>query len=207
VDYSTAPETIIGERGIHIDVQASLGPELSRVEPSRFEAGAQIQIYGDDLHGSNLEAVLGDTVLTITERRPDRLTVTVEGTPGTPVASGTALSAGELPLVVRRRLSPTRTRSSNLLAARLLPTVSSAALVAGDLTLTGVLLGDDADDVVVAFYQDGRTVRLFDVVATSVNQQTLGITGVGTAVPAGTYRAVVLVNGQQARSSPAVVVP
>lgn len=207
VDYSTAPETIIGERGVHIDVEASLGPELARVEPSRFETGAQIQIYGDDLHGSNLEAVLGDTVLTITERRPDRLTVTVEGTPGTPVASGTALSAGELPLVVRRRLSPTRTRSSNLLAARLLPTVSSAALVGGDLTLTGILLGDDADDVVVAFYQDGRTVRLFDVVTTSADQQTLGITGVGTAVPAGTYRAVVLVNGQQARSSPAVVVP
>ena len=207
VDYSTAPETIIGERGVHIDVEASLGPELSRVEPSRFEAGGQIHIHGDDLHGSNLEAVLGDTVLTITERRPDRLTVIVEGTPGTPVASGTALSAGELPLVVRRRLSPTRTRSSNLLAARLLPTVSSAALVGGDLTLTGLLLGDDADDVVVAFYQDGRTVRLFDVVTTSANQQTLGIAGVGTAVPAGTYRAVVLVNGQQARSSPAVVVP
>ena len=48
-----------------------------------------------------------------------------------------------MPLVVRRRLSPTRTRTSNLLAARLLPTVNSAALMAGDLHLQGLLLGDD----------------------------------------------------------------
>lgn len=207
VDYSTAPETIIGEEGIHIDVQPSLGPSLSRVEPARFEAGSSIRIYGDDLHGADLDAVLGDTVLTITERRPERLTVTVEGSPGTPIASGTALSAGELPLVVRRRLSPTRTRSSNLLAAGLLPTVSGASLVAGDLTISGVLLGDDSDDIVVALYQDGRTVRMFDVATPAVGQQSLLVSGVGGAVPAGTYRAVVLVNGLQARSSPAVVVP
>ena len=207
VDYTTAPETIIGERGVNIDVEPTLGPALSRVEPTRFEAGAEIQIFGDDLNGANLEAVLGDTVLTITERRPDRLTVTAEGSPGTPIAAGTALSAGEHPLVVRRRLSPTRARSSNLVAARLLPTVSSAALVAGNLSLTGFLLGTDSDDIVVALYQDGRTVRLFDVVTPSVNQQTLDVPGVGAAVPSGTYRIVLLVNGQQAKASPAVVVP
>ena len=69
-------------------------------------------------------------------------------------------------LVVRRRLSPTRTRSSNLLAARLLPTVTSAALVGGDLQLHGLLLGDDTDDVIVALLprSDGATVRLFDAV-------------------------------------------
>jgi hypothetical protein len=151
--------------------------------------------------------VLGDTVLTITDRRPDRLTVTVEGTPGTPIASGTALSAGEHPLIVRRRLSPTRTRSSNLLAARLLPTITAATLPAGNLSIAGRLLGTDSDDAVVALYQEGRTVRLFDVVTPSANQQSLGIAGVGAGVPAGTYKVVLIVNGQQARSSPEVVVP
>jgi hypothetical protein len=110
-------------------------------------------------------------------------------------------------LVVRRRLSATRTRSSNLLAARLLPTVSGAALVGNDLRVTGVLLGTENDDIVVAFYQDGRTVRLFDVVTATVNQQILTFPDVATAVPNGTYRAVVIVNRQQAIASPAVAVP
>jgi len=211
VDYTTAPETIIGERGVHIDVQPTLGPSLDRVEPARFQTGAQIQIFGDDLNGADLEVVLGRTVLTIVARRPDRLTVTVEGDPGGnpqgPIASGTATSAGELPLTVRRPLSPTRARSSNLLAARLVPTVSGATLVGGTLSLTGLLLGTDSDDIVVAFYQDGRTIRAFDVVTAAANQQTLDVPGIAGAVPAGTYRIVLVVNGQQASASPTVVVP
>src|SRR5262249_60162775 len=103
------------------------------------------------------------------EGGPDRLVVPAEGSPGTPIAAGTAISAGERPLVVRRRLSPTRTRSSNLVAARLLPTVSAANLVAGSLVLTGVLLGTDSDDVVVALYQDRRTVRLVAVGAATAH--------------------------------------
>ena len=127
--------------------------------------------------------------------------------PAAPIAAGGAISAGEHPLLVRRRLSATRTRSSNLLTARLLPTVSSANIAAGDLVMTGLLLGTDADDVVVAFYQEGRTVRLFDVVTTSADQQTLTVPGVAGAVPAGTYRAILRVNNQQARSSPTVMLP
>jgi hypothetical protein len=146
-------------------------------------------------------------VLTITERRPDLLVVTVEGSPGAPIAAGTAISAGEHPLVVRRRLSATRTRSSNLLAARLLSTVTSANIVAGNLVMTGLLLGSVDDDVVVAFYQDGRTVRLFDVVTATANQQTLTVPGVAAAVPAGSYRAILRVNNQQAKASPTVTVP
>src|SRR5262249_38180457 len=141
------------------------------------------------------------------EGGPDRLVVTAEGSPGTPIAAGTAISAGERPLVVRRRLSPTRTRSSNLVAARLLPTVSAANLVAGSLVLTRVLLGPGPDDVGVAPYQDGRRVRLFDVVTASANQQTLTVPGVAAAVPTGSYRAILRVNNQQAKASPAVMVP
>jgi len=207
VDYTTAPETIIGERGVRIDVQPTLGPSLDRVEPAAFEAGEQIVIFGDDLNGADLEVVLGSTVLNVVSRRPDRITAVVEGSPGTPIASGTAISAGEHPLVVRRRLSATRTRSSNLLAARLLPTVSGAALAAGDMQVSGVLLGTENDDIVAAFYQDGRTVRLFDIVTSAAGQQTLTFADVATAVPAGTYRVVLIVNRQQAIASPAVVVP
>jgi hypothetical protein len=146
-------------------------------------------------------------MLTIVARGPDRITAIVEGSPGTPIASGGAISAGEHPLVVRRRLSATRTRSSNLLSARLLPTVSGATPAGPDLNLTGFLLGTEDDDIVAAFYRDGRTVRLFDVTTPSASQQVLTVPGVAGAVPTGTYRVVLVVNGQQAIASPAVVVP
>jgi hypothetical protein len=211
VDYTSAPATMIGEKGIQIDVLPSLGASLDRVEPAAFEAGERIEIHGDDLNGADLEVVLGDVVLTITARRPDLLVVTAEGDPGGnpqgPIAAGTAISAGEHPLTVRRRLSATRTRSSNLLAARLRPRVTSAAIVGSNLVITGLLLGTDADDVVIAFYQDGRTVRQFDTVTTTANQQTLTVATVATAVPAGSYRAILRVNNQQAKASPTVTVP
>lgn len=214
VNYETTPNTIIGGEGVQVDVQPSLGPGLDRVEPTTFEAGGSFDLFGDDLNGADLEAVLGGVVLRIADRAPDRLRIVAEGSPAvTPVASGTAISAGEHALIVRRRLSPTRTRSSNLVAARLLPTLSGAAMSAGDLVLSGLLLGTDSDDVLVSLVQDGNTVRQFDTVVT-VNQpaptpwqQTLTVAGVAAAVPAGSYRVVLRVNNQQARLSPSVTVP
>ncbi len=209
IDYTASPENIIGREGVHIDVIPSLGPQLHGVEPAIFQTGATLTLHGDDLNVSNLEVTLGDVNLNIVEQHVDRLIVTAEGATGTPIADGTALSAGELPLFVRRRLSPTRTRSSNMLAARLLPTLNSAAIVAGDLVLQGLLLGDDADDIIVLFYRDsdGATVRMFDTVLTTANQQTLTVPGAATAVSPGTYRVILRVNNQQARSSPSVVTP
>lgn len=215
VDYATTPDTIIGGRGVQVDVQATLGASLDRVAPEAFEAGDTLQLFGDDLQGGDLEVVLGGVVLTVTGRRPDRMQVTVEGSPAvTPVASGTVISAGEHALVVRRRISATRTRSSNLVAARLLPTLSGAAMAGGDLQLSGNLLGTDADDVIVTLLDNnGVAVRQFDTVVPTVApapppwQQTLGVPGVAAAVGAGTFLVVLRVNGQQARSSPRVTVP
>ncbi|SFO68877.1 Protein of unknown function [Variovorax sp. OK605] len=214
VNYETTPNTIIGGEGVQVDVQPTLGPSLDRVEPDAFEAGDSFTLFGDDLNGSDLEAVLDGVVLTVTGRRPDRMQVRAEGSPAvTPVADGTVISAGEHPLIVRRRLSPTRTRSSNLVAARLLPTLTGAAMAGGDLTLSGNLLGTDADDVIVALLRNGVAVRQFDTVIASGApaappwQRTLTVPGVAAAVGAGVYRVVLRVNGQQARSSPDVTVP
>jgi len=190
-----------------------MGPTLDRVVPEAFEAGASIELFGNDLNGADMEVVLGDQVLTIIERRPDRLLVTVEGTPPAPVANGSTLSAGEQGLVVRRRLSATRFRSSNTQLTRLLPTVTTVALVGNDLRINGRLLGRgpaqaNTDDVVVALFRDGRAARLFDVVdnASTQNQLTVpNVTGVGLA--AGSYLVIVKVNNQQARFSPSVVLP
>lgn len=209
VDYSTAPETIIGRDGVHIDVLPSLGARLDRVEPERFEAGSTLTVFGDDVAGAAMEVVLGDVVLTVVERHVDRLVVVAEGSPGTPIASGGTLSAGEVPLVVRRRLSSARTRTSNMLAARLLPSLDGGALVGTDLQLQGRLLGGNTDDVIVLLYResDGVTVRMLDTVTTSPDQQTLTVPAAAAGVPGGTYRVILRVNDQQAKASPSIVIP
>lgn len=213
VDYEAVPQTVIGEDGVVIRVLPSLGPRLTRVSPAAFEAGAEIELFGIDITASDIEVVLGDVVLTPVLRLPDRLRVTVEGdpegSPEGPIAAGSTLSAGEVPLVVRRRLSATRVRSSNLLAARLLPTVNSAAVVGDDIVVDGLLLGADSDDVTVSLYRpdDGVTVRSFDVVTTAADQHSLIVIGAAAAAPAGTYRVILRVNNQQAWVSPSVTVP
>ncbi|WP_338761610.1 Pvc16 family protein [Massilia sp. METH4] len=208
VDYTTTPETIIGRDGVNIDVLPSLGTVLERVEPDRFEAGTVIRLFGRDF-GGDLEVMLGNVMLTLDERRLDHLVVTVEGSPGAPIADGTALSAGETPLLVRRRLDATHTRSSNLLPVRLLPLVTGALLAAGDLELQGVLLGTATDDVIVVMLRaaDGVPVHRFDTFDFAADQQTLTVQNATAALPAGSYRAILLVNGQQAKASPLVVVP
>ena len=48
---------------------------------------------------------------------------------------------------------------------------------------------------------------MFDTVTAAPNQQSLTVPGAQAAVPAGSYRVILRVNDQQAKSSPSVVVP
>jgi hypothetical protein len=213
VDYTTSPAaTVIGEDGIRIEVLPGPGPRLTRLAPPRFDTGSTLEVFGTDLAGTDLDVVLGDQRLVIRERREDRLLVVAEGaldgSGDEPIAAGGSISAGELPLVVRRRLAGARTRSSNLLAAHLLPTLTSAAIAGADLLLTGILLGGDSDDVTVALTReaDGVTVQMLDTVTTAADQRTLAVSDALANVPPGTYFVILHVNNEQARSSPRVVV-
>lgn len=206
VDYQTTPDTVIGHEGVRIAVEASMGARLDSVEPDHFEAGAVLALQGRELDDSRIEAVLGDVVLRVLERRPERLTVLAEGSGGTPIADGGALSAGALALGVRRRVSPTRTRSMDLLAVRLLPTLASATIAGADLQLGGQLLGTGADEVVVLLARagDGVAVRRLDTATTAPDQKSLVFAGAATGVAPGTYRVILQVNGEQAKASPSV---
>lgn len=212
VDYTQAPPAVIGEDGVGLAVLASLGAVLEEVEPERFEPGEEFEIRGEDLQLGGLECWLGPAQLSIVAQRPERMTVRAEGavpfgaTEG-PIAAGGAIAAGEHPLWLRQLMPNGRYRASNLLVAQLLPVVDSVALAAGDLQITGLLLGRTEDDVLVALYQDGRVVRMFDSAATSADQKSLTVTGAAAGTAAGQYLVIVRVNGQQARRSPAVIFP
>lgn len=212
VDYTQAPPAVIAQDGVGLAVLASLGPRLAAVSPPVFEPGDSFTLRGEDLHLSNLECLLGEVPLAITAQRPDQVTVRAEGAfspPASegPVAAGGAISAGEHPLRLRQLMANGRYRSSNLLSVRLRPVVDGATLAGGNLDIAGALLGTADDDILVALYRDGSTVRVYDSPSAAADQKSLRLTEVN-AEPApsplqpGDYQVVVLVNGQQARSSP-----
>ncbi|MBX6323607.1 MAG: IPT/TIG domain-containing protein [Rhodospirillaceae bacterium] len=217
VDYQN--NVVIGEDGVRIPVLPSLGPAITRVSPPRFETGATVTVEGSDLHLSGLSVRLGPVELPVTTQRPDRLAFEVAPA----LANGSTISAGEHPLSVVQALPGGRRRSSNLLGAGLMPRVTVAArrtsltgggLVFGFIDLDGELLGTARDDLFVALYADGRTVRMLDRQVAPpapppppVPPQTRASVELpeAQAVPPGPYRVIVRVNGQQARNSPPIL--
>lgn len=219
VDYQN--NAIIGEDGIQIPVLPSLGPAITSVSPSRFEVGAAVSVDGSDLHLSNLAVRLGPIELPVTAQRPDRLTFDVVPA----LANGAAISAGNHALAVVQTLPNGKRRSSNLLGAGLMPRVTAAArrtnvtatgLVFGFIDLDGELLGTGDDDLFVALFAGGKTVRMLDRQVPppapppppAVPPQTRASVELpeALAVPAGPYRVIVRVNGQQARNSPPLLI-
>jgi hypothetical protein len=214
VDYN-AGGVVIGERGIHVGVEPSLGPSLTSVSPAKFEPGATLQITGDDLHLEGISVQMADVVLPITSKSPSLVQCVVPLT----LNAGNILPAGSQPITAVLTLSTGRKYSSNAVTGGLLPHVDTAtpsnvtpinpspgAPVTAVIDLTGFLLSTPSDAVFLGLSKDGTVVRLFDqFIRPTADQKTLRLTiPVDLAVPTGTYRVILRVNGQQALNSPAV---
>jgi hypothetical protein len=108
------------------------------------------------------------------------------------------------------------------LIGNLVPTLNTAVVVGAvtvnggpprtafaTIDLTGVLVGEDSDDTIAALYRDGAVVKMFDEFtlppgpppAQTARRLTMAA---GDAVPAGDYKIILIVNGQQAPLSPSV---
>ncbi len=224
VDYTKDPNEEIGEDGIRIPIIPSMGPQLTEVTPSKIEADPDPQLRtvltlsGSDLNLSGLVVKLGPEELAVTAQQPDNLRCRVDEV----IAEGRTISAGSHPLSVVQTLPTGRLRSSNLLIANLLPKLtkkpgfnaSNTSGERGTITLEGVLLGREGDDILVAFYQNGEVVRAFDEVevvpptsATDPEQTKLELTLKTDDIQPGRYRVILRVNGQQAKASPEVDIP
>lgn len=220
VDYTTAPVTKVGDPAIHIPVLPSMGPTITSLTPAGFELGSTVTIFGTDLHLSNLSVNLGASVLPVTMQQPDRLQFVVRED----IANGGTMSAGSLPVSVGQLLSTGRRRSSNVLVGNLLPTLSGAAILGGSLQtvavapppigwkfatldVTGKLLGrTDDDELYLALFKEGTTVKLFDAStdispAAAPQTQRRFVMQKADAVPPGQYLVLYRVNSQQAQQS------
>lgn len=207
VDYVN--DTIIGAQGIQIPVLASMGPKIEAIAPTKIvpplpPQSSILTIRGNNLALSNLTVFLGAVELLIVANSPDILKCELNDN----IRNGSAISAGSHPVRVEERLTNGKVRSSNLLVASLLPVITGAAFSIGNLNLEGFLLGTASDDVFVALYQNGKTVKIFDEfveIAPPPPAQTQLRVQVTDTLP-GIYRVILRVNGQQAQNSPEVTI-
>ncbi|HAG81441.1 MAG TPA: hypothetical protein DCL61_09765 [Cyanobacteria bacterium UBA12227] len=209
VDYVN--DTVIGAEGIKIPVLPGMEPKIEGIFPTKIVPPLPLEtsiltIKGSNLALSNLTVRLGSVELPIIAQSPDSLKCELNGN----IRDGSAISAGSHPVCVVQSLPNNKTRSSNLLVANLLPILTSVEFSLGNLNLEGFLLGKKSDDVFVALYQTGKTVRIFDVfedILPAPPAQTQLRVAIADTIPSGTYRVILRVNGQQAQNSPEVIVP
>jgi hypothetical protein len=214
VDY-TAASALIREKGIRLSVQPSLGLSLTEVSPAKFEVGTTIQITGTDLNLEGIAIQMADVVLPTTSRSPGLVQCTVP----LALAAGNLLSAGSHPIVAVQTLPTGRKYSSNAVTSGLLPhvdTVTPSAVipinpnpgapVTAVIDLTGILLSTPSDTVFLGLSSNGTVVRIFDqFTRPTPDQRSLRLTiPTGAAVPKGSYRVILRVNGLQALNSPRV---
>lgn len=227
IDYTAPPPGILpndGEDGIQIVVSPSMGPSFDSLDPPSFEVGDTVELKGNDLHLSGLGVQISGVPLDILERHPDHIVARIPLALG----GGTQLSPGSHPVTLMETLPtvPPRVRSHGMIAGGLRPRVSSAGVtsalvVPGDpaqgtrhtIRLQGVLLGAPGDAAVAGLYRDGAVVRAYDALMPAPSPLATPQADVRFAVmpddgvPAGTYRVILRVNGQQARQSPVVNIP
>jgi hypothetical protein len=218
IDYSI-PVPAPTEPYVGLDVIPSMGPVISEISPTGFEVGEEVTVRGTDMHLSNMYVSVGSARLPIVMQTPDELRFRVD--PAIIATSG--ISAGSHPVNVVKILTGTgKTRKSNTVVGNLVPTLTAAAVVGAVninvgpprtafamIDLTGVLLGLDTDDTILAFFRDGAVERTFDELILppgpppAQTGRRLGMAA-GDAVPAGDYKMILMVNGQRAPQSPTV---
>ena len=217
VDYHN--DTVIGEDGVDLLILPSMGPKIDAILPTQKitpplpTETAFLTIRGSNLALSDLKVYLGSVELAIAAKSPDMLKCELNAN----LRDGDVISAGSHLVCVVQELPNGKKRSSNLLVANLLPVLTNVGFtpdpdpeIFGTLDLEGFLLGKESDDVFVALYQAGQTVRLFDTFAEILPAppaQTQLRVQMTDAVPPGNYRVILRVNTQQAQNSPEVTLP
>ena len=185
VDYSKPPVTLT-PKPVGLDVIPSMGSFISEISPTGFEVDEEVLIHGSDLHLANLSVLLGGVELPVTMQQPDELRFKVDPA----IIGASSISAGSHPVtVVQTLLGSGKKRKSNTVIGNLVPTLTNAVIPALGLTvipgtppdipdkahatidLSGRLLGNQNDDVIMAFYRDAKVYKMFDVFSVLPNPQ------------------------------------
>ena len=216
VDYDN--DTVIGEDGVALVILPSMEPKIDAILPTKITPPlptetAFLTIRGSNLALSDLKVRLGSVELAIVAQSPNNLRCELNEQ----LRDGEIISAGSHTVCVVQELPNGKERGSNLLVVNLLPVITNveftpnpALEIFGTLDLEGFLLGTERDDVFVALYQEGKTVRLFDrfeEISPAPPAQTQLRIQVTEEIAPGDYRVILRVNGQQAKNRQGVRIP
>ena len=196
---------------VGISVLPSLGAVLTALEPARFVAGIPVSIQGADM-GAYDEVFLGTTALPLVHGAGGSASFTLPAM--------AAVAANGYSLYISRTLPSGRKITSNAVLAELMPQVAAIALDGaltvlppggpaaprhGRFTVTGSQLGGATESVFASLFEGGRTHGLFEPDVGGTLTQLRFTVPAAKALPPGSYRLVLRVNGQQAVESPALV--
>lgn len=205
-----------------------------------FELGEEVAVFGSDMHLANLSVMIGSVELPVTMQTPSELRFKVNDT--IIFANGISAGSYPVTVVLTLPETGKK-RKSNAVMGNLVPTLSSAIVTPippgsppgtpdnltiipeilgppkipkkafAKIDLAGKLLGSYEDDVILAFYKDGKVQVMFDVFSSPVAPPPPVVPGqlsrqltmtAANAVIAGDYNMILIVNGQQAPQSPIV---
>ncbi len=192
-------------------VLPSMGARLTSIEPARFQAGDEVTLRGLDLAGYGT-ILLGSHVLApLAAQAGDRGDVLRFQLP-----AGTPIAAAGYAVAVSRTLPSGRPMTSTPLLGELMPVVNAVALngaltpssnlpgapLFGSFTVTGAQFGGPEESIFAALYRDGAAQVQLEPAAPATATSVSFTVPLGLALPPGSYRVLLRVNGQQAVNSP-----
>lgn len=227
IDNTTIPSRVIAEKGIILPVLPSIAPAITSLTPATFELNSVVEVRGTNLGSATISVFLDDNELPKQSQDNEIIKCSIDEN----VFDLEKLTAGSHSIHVVEKLLDGKQRASSILVGFLLPSLVSVntdtltrinagdpdSNVFGNINMNGVLLGTDSSDIIVALYQQGRTVKVFDKVtiippASPAEKPQSKIKleiKENDAIPPGKYNIILVVNQQRARNSPQVelVVP
>jgi Pvc16 N-terminal domain len=195
-------------------VLPSMGARLTSIEPARFAAGELVTLRGLDLGGYDTIQLGGNSVTPLATQPGDRGDVMRFQLP-----ANTPIAAAGYAVAVSRLLPSGHRMSSTPVLGELMPVVSGVVLngaltavnanpgapLFGSFTVSGAQFGGPDEAIFAALFRDGQA-RIQLEPAAPASATSVGFTVPSAqALPPGTYRVLLRVNGQQAVNAPNLV--
>jgi hypothetical protein len=195
-------------------VLPSMGARLTAIEPARFQAGEEVTLRGLDLGGYDSIRLGGHSLVPLAAQPGDRGDVVRFQLP-----TNTPIAAAGYAVAVSRTLPSGRTMTSTPLLGELMPVVAGVALngaltpvnanpgapLFGSFTVTGAQFGGAEESIFAALYRNGTAQIQLEPAAPAGATRIVFSVPSALALPPGSYRMLLRVNGQQALNSPELV--
>jgi len=129
IDYTKSPSNIIDKNGINIEISSFFGPTIMSISPTKFEVDSSFIIFGNNLV-SDIVVTIGSIELQIISQRSNKIECLISQD----IDKDGLIAAGSQPIRVIQNLKNGKKRSSNILVADLLPTLTTAQIVESSIS-------------------------------------------------------------------------